>query len=178
MLMAPSRFYSELMQKRLGLGADAIEVVPNGIRLEGYGPAAAAPSGPPVVGYFARMSRDKGLEIFVDAFLFLARELRDGTTRAKIGGAATAAEEPLIAELKDLLSSKAKILGVVRTELKEVAAKFGDPRRTEIVSAEAQEIDVEDLIAEEDMVVQISNRGIIKRIPVSAFKRQGRGGRG
>ena len=84
----------------------------------------------------------------------------------------------LIAHLKDLLSSEAKILGVVKTETTEISEKFGDERRTEIIDEEAEEINVEDLIAEEDMVILISNRGYIKRVPVTAYRRQGRGGKG
>ena len=84
----------------------------------------------------------------------------------------------LIEHLKDLLSSEAKILNVVKEETQEISDKFGDDRRTEIVEEEAEEINVEDLIAEEDMVILISNRGYIKRIPVTAYRRQGRGGKG
>jgi len=84
----------------------------------------------------------------------------------------------LIEHLKDLLSSEAKILGVVKEETAEVSKKFGDDRRTEIVEEEAEQINVEDLITEEDMVILISNRGYIKRIPVTSYRRQGRGGKG
>ena len=84
----------------------------------------------------------------------------------------------LIEHLKDLLSSEAKILGVVKEETEEISQKFGDDRRTEIIEEEAEEINVEDLITEEDMAVLISNRGYIKRIPVTAYRRQGRGGKG
>ncbi len=84
----------------------------------------------------------------------------------------------LIEYLKDLLSSEKKILGVVKTETAEISEKFGDERRTEIIDEEAEEINVEDLIAEEDMVILISNRGYIKRVPVTAYRRQGRGGKG
>ena len=84
----------------------------------------------------------------------------------------------LIEHLKDLLSSEKKILAVVKEETEEISKKFGDDRRTEIIEEEAEEINVEDLIAEEDMAILISNRGYIKRIPVSAYRRQGRGGKG
>jgi DNA gyrase subunit A len=84
----------------------------------------------------------------------------------------------LIEHLKDLLSSEAKILGVVKEETSEISEQFGDDRRTEIVEEEAEEINVEDLIAEEDMAILISSRGYIKRIPVTAYRRQGRGGKG
>jgi DNA gyrase subunit A len=84
----------------------------------------------------------------------------------------------LIARLMELLASEKKILGVVREETSEISKKFGDDRRTEIIEEEAEEINIEDLIAEEDMAILISNRGYIKRIPMTAYRRQGRGGKG
>jgi DNA gyrase subunit A len=84
----------------------------------------------------------------------------------------------LIAHLKELLASEKKLLGLVREETSEIAKKFGDDRRTEIIEEEAEEINIEDLIAVEDMAILISNRGSIKRIPVTAYRRQGRGGKG
>jgi DNA gyrase subunit A len=79
---------------------------------------------------------------------------------------------------KSLLASERKILGLVKEEVRELAKTYGDDRRTEIVAEEVQEINIEDLIAKEDMVILISNRGLIKRVPVSAYRRQGRGGKG
>ncbi len=84
----------------------------------------------------------------------------------------------LIKELKALLSSEEKILSVVKTETLDLADRFGDERRTEIVPDELEEIDIEDLIQREDMVVLISNRGYVKRVPYSAYRTQGRGGKG
>jgi DNA gyrase subunit A len=84
----------------------------------------------------------------------------------------------LIETLKALLASEQKIYGIVREETEDISKRFGDDRRTEIIEEEAEEINVEDLIAEEDMAILISNRGYIKRIPVSAYRRQGRGGKG
>lgn len=84
----------------------------------------------------------------------------------------------LIAYLRDLLSSEQKILAVVREELEELAAKYGDERRTEILIDEVEEINVEDLIKKEDMAVLLSNKGFIKRVPVSSYRSQGRGGKG
>ena len=80
--------------------------------------------------------------------------------------------------LKALLASDKKILGVIKEETSELAALYGDPRRTQIMAEEVEQINIEDLIAKEDMVILISNKGFIKRIPVSAYKRQGRGGKG
>lgn len=84
----------------------------------------------------------------------------------------------LIAELEELLSSDQKLLELVKSETLDIAAQHGDPRSTEIVPEEIGKLSVEDLIVQEDMVVLISNRGFIKRIPVSSYRRQGRGGRG
>jgi DNA gyrase subunit A len=82
-----------------------------------------------------------------------------------------------ITELKSILASKPRRMTILKEEMADVAKDFGDNRRTEIV-ADQGEFTVEDLIAEEDMVITISHSGYIKRIPVSTYKRQRRGGRG
>src|SRR6266516_1515015 len=82
-----------------------------------------------------------------------------------------------IKECKEILGSKPRRLKILKEELTEVAAGFGDQRRTEIV-ADQGEFSIEDLIAEEDMVITVSHAGYIKRLPVSAYRRQRRGGRG
>ena len=83
-----------------------------------------------------------------------------------------------IAYLEDLLASEYKILGVVKDESLELTEKYGKPRSSEINPEEVIQVNIEDLIAEEDMVVVISNRGFIKRIAASEYKEQGRGGKG
>jgi len=83
----------------------------------------------------------------------------------------------LIAELRDILGSRERRMTILKAELMDVAETFGDARRTEIVSDEG-EFSVEDLIAEEDVVVTISHTGYVKRTSVSLYKRQRRGGRG
>jgi DNA gyrase subunit A len=82
-----------------------------------------------------------------------------------------------IKELKSILASKPKRLGILKDEMEEVARKYGDDRRTEIL-ADQDDFSVEDLIAEEDMVITISHTGYIKRIAVTTYRRQRRGGRG
>jgi DNA gyrase subunit A len=84
-----------------------------------------------------------------------------------------------IAELRTILGDPARIDGVIREELLEIKAIYAreDERRTEIVSAE-DELELEDLIAEEDMVIAITSSGYIKRLPVSAYREQRRGGIG
>jgi len=84
----------------------------------------------------------------------------------------------LISYLKDLLASEEKILNLVKDEMQALADKFGDERRTQIVPNEVEEINIEDLIQKEEMVVLISHRGYIKRVPYSAYRLQGRGGKG
>ena len=86
--------------------------------------------------------------------------------------------ELLIEHLKDLLAHPEKILALIKQETNELAEKFGDDRRTDIVSDEVEEINIEDLIKKEQMVVLVSNLGYIKRVPVTAYKRQNRGGKG
>ena len=86
--------------------------------------------------------------------------------------------EALIIHLKDLLEHPEKILALIKDETSEIADKFGDSRRTDIVADEVEQINIEDLIKEEEMVVLISNLGYIKRIPVSAYKTQSTGGKG
>ena len=82
-----------------------------------------------------------------------------------------------IKRLKALLKDPKKILGVVKTELKEIRDRFADVRRTEL-RADEGEIDLEDLVTEQDVVVTVSRAGYVKRLPVETYRRQGRGGRG
>jgi len=82
-----------------------------------------------------------------------------------------------IAYLKALLSDEKLILGEIKRELQEIKKKFGDERRTKIVPDEG-EIDVEDLIPQEKVVITLTNQGYMKRIPLSTYRSQHRGGRG
>jgi DNA gyrase subunit A len=86
--------------------------------------------------------------------------------------------EARIAYLKDLLLSDVKILEVVKTETIDIAKRYGDKRRTEVVPDEIEHINIEDLIKREEMVILISNKGFVKRVPTSAYRSQGRGGKG
>jgi DNA gyrase subunit A len=80
-------------------------------------------------------------------------------------------------QLKALLKDPKKIRGVIKDELAEVKKKHADHRRTQL-RPDAGELDVEDLIAEEDVVITVTRAGYVKRQPIDAFRRQGRGGRG
>ena len=84
----------------------------------------------------------------------------------------------LIAHLKDLLAHPEKILALIKEETNEIAEKFGDERKTDIVADEVEELNIEDLIKKEEMVILISHLGYIKRIPATAYKSQNRGGKG
>jgi DNA gyrase subunit A len=83
----------------------------------------------------------------------------------------------LIEKLQAILANKKLQLQIIKDELFEVKKKFGDERRTEIVY-KAEEFSIEDMIAEEDVVITISHSGFIKRFPVSGYRRQARGGKG
>jgi DNA gyrase subunit A len=82
-----------------------------------------------------------------------------------------------IAELKEILASRAKVDAIIEEELKTLKKKFGDERRTEIGSP-IQEMTDEDLVRPEDIVVTVSYGGYVKRIPLDTYRRQRRGGRG
>ncbi len=83
----------------------------------------------------------------------------------------------IIARLKEILGSELEVLDIIVTELGEIRDKFGDARRTEII-AQTAEITLEDTIVEEDMVVNITHTGYIKRSAVSLYRAQRRGGKG
>ncbi len=82
-----------------------------------------------------------------------------------------------IEELKEILASEVKLRQVIVKELRDVQKKYGDVRRTEIIDEEA-EIRLEDLIAEEEVVITVSHSGYVKRTPLSVYRNQGRGGKG
>jgi DNA gyrase subunit A len=82
-----------------------------------------------------------------------------------------------IKECKEILASKPRRMKILKEELTELSHGFGDERRTEIV-ADQGEFSIEDLIAEEDMVITVSHGGYIKRLPTSSYRRQRRGGKG
>ena len=82
-----------------------------------------------------------------------------------------------IAELRAILADPARVRGIVAEELREVKEKYGDERRTRIVPDEG-EFNIEDLIADEDLVISVTRGGYIKAVPLDTYRRQGRGGRG
>ncbi|GHV79823.1 DNA gyrase subunit A [Spirochaetia bacterium] len=83
-----------------------------------------------------------------------------------------------IAYYKSLLEDSNKLQGVIKDETRDISQRYGDKRRTEIVHGEVENINIEDLIKKEEMMILISNLGYVKRVPVTAYKNQGRGGKG
>ncbi len=84
----------------------------------------------------------------------------------------------LIAELKAILADEEKVLDIIREELLEVKERFNDKRRTEIAAGGIENIEDEDLIPRENIVISLTHNGYIKRLPVSTYRAQKRGGRG
>jgi len=115
-------------------------------------------------------------EIQTDAILEMRLRRLTGLERSKI------LEE--LTELREKISWYQKVLGdmtlvlqIIKDEMAEIKEKYGNPRRTEIAGA-AHDLDIEDLIAEEDMVVTITTAGYVKRLPVATYRQQKRGGKG
>ena len=86
--------------------------------------------------------------------------------------------QALIDHLEDLLAHHEKILQLIKDETNELADKYGDDRKTDIVADEVEQINTEDMIKEEEVVVMISKMGYIKRVPLTQYKAQSRGGKG
>jgi DNA gyrase subunit A len=83
-----------------------------------------------------------------------------------------------IERLRAILASERLLMQIIVDELKAIREKYGDDRRTEIVEGESGEINIEDLIAEEDMAISVSNTGYIKRTAITTYRSQRRGGKG
>ncbi|MDP7345082.1 MAG: DNA gyrase C-terminal beta-propeller domain-containing protein, partial [Alphaproteobacteria bacterium] len=116
------------------------------------------------------------LEMQARAILELRLQRLTGLERDKIGDELKGLAEKIV-DLLDILSSHERLISVLRHEIAEVRERFADERRTEIVEAELDQDD-EDLIEREDMVVTVSHRGYIKRVRLSAYRAQRRGGKG
>ncbi|MEH6941254.1 DNA gyrase subunit A [Bacillus sp. JJ722] len=111
------------------------------------------------------------------AILDMRLQRLTGLEREKIENEYNALVE-LIAELKGILADGEKILEIIREELQEIKERFNDERRTEIVLKGLESIEDEDLIPQENIVVTLTQKGYIKRLPISTYKSQKRGGRG
>lgn len=104
-LIATSRYYADLMRERLSLDPARVRVVHSGINLDGYEEASSRKEGAPVIGFFARMCRDKGLDTLVEAWMHLRKRGRAPNTRLRIGGSCGPSDEPLVQELRTLIAS-------------------------------------------------------------------------
>ena len=104
LFVAPSRYFADVMSRRLSLSATKIEVIYNGVNLDGYSPAASPPN-PPIIGYFARMCREKGLDTLVEAYILLRQRDRIRNVRLHIGGGCGPGDETFVAELRHRLAS-------------------------------------------------------------------------
>jgi len=104
--LPPSRYFAEAMGRRLKLRPEQIRVVPNGINLAGYGEYnGRTAAGPPVLGYFARMCREKGLDTLVDAYLLLKKRETGKNLRLHIGGGCGPTDEPFVEEQRRKLAA-------------------------------------------------------------------------
>jgi DNA gyrase subunit A len=115
----------------------------------------------------------------IQARAILAMQLRTltGLERQKIEDE-LAELKKLIAELEKILSSESEILRVIREELEELKAKYGDERRTQIIGNELGKFSEEELVPNEQVIVTLTNGNYVKRIPSNTYKSQGRGGKG
>ena len=115
-------------------------------------------------------------EAQTDAILEMRLRRLTGLERHKIEAELVELREK-IAWYKSVLADEKLVLQIIKEEMAEVRAKFANPRRTEL-TGDARDLDVEDLIAEEDMVVTITKAGYVKRLPVATYRQQKRGGKG
>jgi glycosyltransferase involved in cell wall biosynthesis len=105
---APSAYYAKAMGRRLQLPRGRVQVVPNGINLAGFEPVeppGARTGQPPVLGYFARMCPEKGLDLLVDSFLLLKRRAATRQLRLRVGGSCTGPDVAFVAGLRRRLES-------------------------------------------------------------------------
>jgi len=108
LFVAPSRYFAERMRGRLGLSGEKMRVVFNGISLEGYETALETPATPqpPVIGYFARMCPEKGLDTLIDAFMLLKERGTLPGLRLRVGGGCGPGDEAFVQRLRSRLSSR------------------------------------------------------------------------
>jgi glycosyltransferase involved in cell wall biosynthesis len=110
LFIPPTRYFGELMGRRLKLAPERVRVIYNGIALEGYPAAEHSPvfSEPPAptLGYFARMCREKGLDTLVEAFIHLKERGRVKNLKLKVGGGCGPSDEPFVAALRSRIESK------------------------------------------------------------------------
>jgi glycosyltransferase involved in cell wall biosynthesis len=104
LFIAPSRYFADVMSRRLRIPAERIQVIPVGINLDGFSPSPAPPE-PPVLGFFARMCKEKGLDTLVQAYIQLRQRGRIKDLRLRIGGAYLPIDKAFVDSLKQQLKS-------------------------------------------------------------------------
>jgi DNA gyrase subunit A len=122
------------------------------------------------------MKRFKLSEIQAQAILDMRLHRLTGLERQKVKDELKELKDR-IKEYKAILADPARVLAIIKDELQEIKARYADERRTEIAGA-ADDMSIEDLIAEEEMVITVTHSGYAKRVPVTTFRKQKRGGRG
>ncbi|MGO8701575.1 MAG: glycosyltransferase family 4 protein [Limisphaerales bacterium] len=107
LFIAPSRYFAAFMAKRLQLPSARIRIIPNGINLDGYDRAATASAqpGPPVLGYFARMCREKGMDQLVEAFIRLKKREGLSDLKLRLGGSCGPMDRPFVATARQALAA-------------------------------------------------------------------------
>ncbi len=104
LFIPPTRYFGDRMRERLSLPPERIRVIYNGINLEGYEEVQSPET--PVLGYFARMCREKGLDVLVEAFIILKERNRIPNLKLKVGGGCSPADKPLVEALRERLKAK------------------------------------------------------------------------
>jgi glycosyltransferase involved in cell wall biosynthesis len=114
MFIAPSAYFARFMATRLNIPPERIKVLVNGINLDGYATAAppASQAGPPVLGYFARLCREKGLDQLIEAFIRLKKRDGLGHLKLRVGGSCGPADQAIVESLRQTLAAHNVLAGV------------------------------------------------------------------
>ena len=123
------------------------------------------------------MKQFKLSELQADAILEMRLQRLTALEREKIDEEYRELQKAIVS-YEEILKSPRKLMGIVKTELGEVKAHFGDERRTKITAGKDAELEEEDLIPDADVVLTLTHQGYIKRLPLDTYRRQSRGGRG
>jgi glycosyltransferase involved in cell wall biosynthesis len=153
LFIAPSRYFAQLMQKRLNLPDDRVQVLFNGINLDGFGasgdPDRQPPADPPIfsradgpsLGYLARMCREKGLDTLVDAFIVLKQRDRVKNLKLRVAGSCGPSDQPFVNELRHRLASSG-ILSHAEFHPFSVPATYGEAFGMYLIEAMASGVPV------------------------------------
>jgi len=112
LFVASSGYFADLMTRRLGLAPDRVKAVHNGINLEGFVPAPSGAGTPPVLGYFARMCREKGLDTLIEAYLLIRKQGRIPDLKLKVGGGCGPTDEEFLKPLRARLLAEGLLADV------------------------------------------------------------------